>query len=995
MGAEPAYSEWKRKYFKLEGAVSRGQREARDDQKGNEILENLKSVKRRKTLSDGVYVKGTVQGQAVLFAADSGASKTVIGKHVYDKLDIKTRPKLNKSVNLMGPSGTSLKQYGKGYFDITLGPVVLKQELVVADIEDEALLGVDILQNNKSGPADMLLSKGKLLLLGKEIPLIQVGLPGPMRAVRAANDFTIPPQSETVIDVLVDREESDDLHKTLPYLIEPTEHFHDEYPLQMARVLADLNMGVTSKVRVLNPFPTSVTIKQDAVVGQAEAVEGIQSVITGQEHELEQTNNCSVRRIHFEGARKTSSQQTTNTGSTEIPEHLHDLYKTSVKGLDPRESKKLATMLHRFQDCFSRHEWDIGLTNLTEHSINTGNAVPIKQRPRRVPLAFANEEKKAIEDLLAKGVIRESTSAWASPIVLVRKKSGAVRPCVDYRRINQLVPPDGYPMPRVQDCLDAVAGAKLFSTFDLTSGYFQIPLKESDIPKSAFVCKFGQYEMTRMPFGLNNSCNTFQRTMELALQGLQWETCLIYIDDVIVYGTSFEEHMERITQVLERIESAGLKLRPDKCTLLQSEVVFLGHVVSAEGIKPNPSNISKIMEWPAPKSVKEIRQFIAMGSYYRKFVKNFAKIVRPMVDLTKKDKPFIWTSACQAAFEELKTALVSPPIMGYPLQDAGKFILDVDASDVGIGGVLHQVQEGQERVISYGSRALNKAEKNYCITEKELLAVRYFVEYYRQYLLGRHFTVRTDHQALRWLFRLKEPKGKTARWIEILSQYNFDIEYRQGKRQGHCDALSRCSNPRDCDCPDVDTMEPLKCGPCKKCLKRSHDMMLQGLYDKVQFPTQKDAEETGSRGPISDQSETIKPVRPQSDIESQSITYSWTWAGGLSLEEIRKLQENDPDINPIITAKRAGKRPNSDAVATCSPATRHYWVIWDMLSLRDGVLYRSFTKKDGTGEYLQFVVPRDMKKDILRQMHDSLLSGHFGCKKRQLRRHCSDSTGMV
>ena len=235
--------------------------------------------------------------------------------------------------------------------------------------------------------------------------------------------------------------------------------------------------------------------------------------------------------------------------TSELPKHLIDLYQRATKGRDANEKQAVQRLLNRFQDIFTQGEWDIGLTHLTEHTINTGDAAPIKQPPRRVPLAFADKEKEAIEELKAKGVIRESVSPWASPVVLVSKKNGGVRPCVDYRKVNQLVKPDGFPLPRIQDCLDAVAGSQLFSTYDLTSGYFQIPFKAEDIPKSAFVCKNGHYEMTRMPFGLNNAASTFQRTMEMALQGLQWVTCLIYIDDIIVFGKNFDEHMQRIEQV--------------------------------------------------------------------------------------------------------------------------------------------------------------------------------------------------------------------------------------------------------------------------------------------------------------------------------------------------------------------------------------------------------------------------------------------------------------
>ena len=671
------------------------------------------------------------------------------------------KPPLSKASRLVGAGGTNIKEIGKGNFELQLGPVSVKTEAIVAEIDDDGLLGVDILQNSKNGPADLLMSKGVLVLDKKEVPIIQIGVTNRVRKVTAADHFVIPAQSECIIEVYVERKEFDDFTSEKEYVVEPTEHFQAEYPLHMASTLVDINRACTCKVRVLNPFPTAMSIKQDAVIGRAEPIEGNPVVVTNNEDATETENHVSVRRIKLAQNESTQSipkytaKKVQAGDSVEVPAHLTELYQKSTEGLNDEKKQSVAQLLGRFQDSFSRDEWDLGLTHLTAHAIKTEGAAPIKQPPRRVPMAYAEDEKKAIEDLKAKGVIRDSSSPWASPIVLVKKKDGGVRPCVDYRKVNALVKPDGFPLPRIQDCLDAVAGANLFSTFDLTSGYFQIPLVEEDIPKSAFVCKYGHYEMTRMPFGLNNAASTFQRTMELALANLQWVTCLIYIDDIIVFGKSFEEHMHRVEEVLARLETAGLKLRAEKCQVLQREVVFLGHVVSGEGVKPNPTNIEKIMSWPKPRNAKQVKQLVAMGSYYRRYVKNFATLVRPMVELTKKGKKFIWDEACEQSFKGLKEALVGTEVMGYPLNNSGEFILDVDASDVGIGGIIHQVQNGRERVIAYASRALNKAEKNYCITEKELLAVRYFVEYFRQYLLGRRFTVRTDHQALVWLYRLK------------------------------------------------------------------------------------------------------------------------------------------------------------------------------------------------------------------------------------------------
>jgi hypothetical protein len=405
---------------------------------------------------------------------------------------------------------------------------------------------------------------------------------------------------------------------------------------------------------------------------------------------------------------------------------------------------------------------------------------------------------------------------------------GKVRPCIDYRRLNSVTENDAFPLPRIQDCLDAVSGPTLYSTMDLTSGYHQFPVRNSDIPKTAFVTKYGLYEFLKMPMGLKSAPMTFQRVMELALQGLQWQICLIYLHDVVIFSKTFDEHMERLTRVFDRISTAGLKLKPEKCQLLQTEVTFLGHVVSGEGVRPHPSNILKIKEWPPPQTVTQIRQFLGMASYYRRFVKDFSQIVRPMVQLTKKGADFIWSEACTASFEEVKNILTTAPVMAYP-RDEGGYILDTDACDVSIGAALSQIQDGQEKVIAYGSRKLNKAETNYCVTDKELLALRHFVEYYPQYLPSTS---------------LKEPKGRIARWLEILSAFEFSIQHRPGSKHGNADGMSRCPSPEECLCSDVDSLEYLKCGPCKKCTKRALDMessMKINITDckSVSFPYQK------------------------------------------------------------------------------------------------------------------------------------------------------------
>lgn len=949
----------------------------------------------------GAYIEGKIQNKPIMYTVDTGASRTVLSTKIYNSLDSRSRPSLAKTTSLAGAGGTPLKELGKAVFSVQLGNLVIDKEIVVADIQDECLLGMDILQNDKQGPGDVLLSQGVIRLRGVEIPVKQVGTER-YRRVIAADHSVVPGYSECIIDIYIQREENDDETPDTEFIVEPTSNFREVYGLQMARTLVDIKDRVTNQIRVLNPFPTPSSINQDAVVGLAEPKTGqVQFIINEQDMNVEQKIE-SVRRVQIIHPEKGGEQKLTPDiagDKTEvtamIPKHLQELFSRSTENKTAYEANELGKLLSKYQSAFSRNDNDLGLTNITEHSIDTGDANPIKQPPRRVPIAYAEAEREAIDELQAKGVIRKSNSPWASPIVLVKKSDGKMRPCVDYRRLNAVIKNvPAFPLPRVGDCLDAVAGSKYFSTFDLTSGYFQIPMKETDIPKTAFCTKYGQYEFLSMPFGLNSSAATFQRTMELILQGLQWTTSIIYIDDIVVFSKTFDEHMTRVSEVLGRIAAANLKLKPAKTELLEKSVTFLGHVVSEEGVKPHPGNIIKIVQWTRPKTVKEVKHILGMGSYYRRFVKGYAALAKPLTELTRKGKKFIWTDKCEQAFEDLKQALVSTEIMGHP-NDHGEFILDVDGSTTGIGAVLHQVHEGRERVIAYGSRALNRAESNYCISQIELLAVRYFIEHFRQYLLGRKFRVRSDHQALVWLFRLKEPRGRIARWIEILSAYNFTIEYRQGKKMGNADALSRCENPHDCECPDQDTMEPLKCGPCKKCKKREEDMVL--TKSKMAAGSNEIQEPVKSGNPDEESINTVyteialvdknaerdkSPINAIQSPESTSHTEEEPSCKKKPENNVTaRSQEEDENIGPIYKALREGMKPSSVDMMRSSPETRHYWILWDSLSLRDGVMYKTFTKLDDTGTYQQSIVPKKDKETILHQMHNSLLSGHLGRKR--------------
>ena len=469
--------------------------------------------------------------------------------------------------------------------------------------------------------------------------------------------------------------------------------------------------------------------------------------------------------------------------------------KLRLDHLNEIEKDSIIDICKNFNDLFFLEGDNLSITNAIKHKIPTNTQNPINIKPYRIPECHKQEINKQISDFEKQGIVKKSVSPWNAPLLVVPKKLDASgvkkwRVVVDFRKLNDITIGDAFPLPNITDILDQLGNSKYFTTLDLASGFHQVPMDPEDSSKTAFSTSFGHFEFSRMPFGLKGAPATFQRLMNSVLTGLQGTRCFVYIDDVVVYGHSLEDHNFKLKEVFSRLRKHNLKLHPDKCEFLRKEVQYLGHCITSEGIKPDLSKILAVQQYPIPETPKDIKGFLGLAGYYRKFIQDFSKISSPLTKLLKKNEDFIWTDAQQSAFENLKNKLINPPLLQYP--DFSKtFLLTTDASNFAIGSILSQGEIGKDLPIAYASRTLSKPEQNFSTIEKELLAIVWSVQHFRPYLYGREFVIITDHRPLKWLENHKDLGSRLFRWRLKLSEYTYKIEYKKGKINTNADALSR------------------------------------------------------------------------------------------------------------------------------------------------------------------------------------------------------------
>ena len=891
---------------------------------------------------------------------DTAAEVTIISDRVLQAL-VPPPPKV-RDVTL-NTAGRDLKMQGQvvGPVRIRLGSEDFMEEVYVAPTEDDMLLGLDFLRRHE---VDVQIKDMNLVLKGKKIPM-ELGStqgPGKVAKVYVSKRVVVPPNSA--------RKVAGNLGQHMEcFMFEPS------MTLPALAPRAVYEGGQKMVVYVLNPSGQAVQLVTNSVLGQAQEV----SVIS--EQGTSEGNSPTVREIHEDIEQA-------------FPEHLQDLVERSSENLQDVERQELKRLVHRYSAVFARDEFDLGNFTAIEHHIDTAEASPIKQKMRRTPLSFAAEEKAHLDKMERAGVIQPSQSEWASAPVLVRKRDGGVRWCIDYRALNSVTRKDVYPLPNIEECLDTLAGNTWFSKLDANSAYWQVRISDQDRRRTAFTTKYGLYEFIRMGFGLCNAPATFSRAMDLVLRGLNWDVVLAFLDDIVVLGRSFQDHLNNLEHVFQRFEEFQLKLKPKKCELFRRKVEFLGREVGEDKISLKEDHVKAVREWPCPTCVKHVERFLGLVNYHRSFLKNYAAVAVPLYRVTGKNK-FTWGPEQQEAFEEIKRLLASAPVLALP-NERDLFILDTDASNDAIGAELLQVQGGQEKVVAYGSISLAPEQRRYCVTRRELLAVVRFTRQYRHYLLGKPFVVRTDHSSLSWLLSFKYPQGQLARWMEELSQFNMKIEHRPGKKHANADALSRVpSEEFPCEEFRLGTLpEDLPCGGCHYCRKAHQNWssfaeQVDDIVPLAYLPK-------GVKQVTEGDPPVLEYAVTHGDLVACALAPDWIWdiaeegecyiqevtAGDpvlLPEDHIRTAQEQDSQLSPLREWLNSQTELDEGTMMLWGPAQKYLWVNRESFHLVRGIICKCSEEQN------LLWVPQSLREEVIRQNHDLPSAAHQGRERTAAR----------
>ena len=874
--------------------------------------------------------------QTCLGLIDSGATISCVSEHIYRRSFKNVEIMPSSFAHIVGVCGEVHKVLGQVTLPFRIDGVVLEHTFQLFEkLHQPLILGMDFLKQNKAkidleqGTMSFKTGKGtKSTACEDEEPTVChismgqntktcVGL------VRTVSSVVLEPQAECTLPVKIALSSNSGSLVDSAVLLEPSASLNQE-GLVGGKCLSAIGEG-SGAYRVLNPTNFPVYLKENFVIATSHLID--------EENITQVTDHDDIPSVNL--------TDTSLENDSEM--HYENIAKDLGLNLDHSElsdeqKRKLYRFLGRNRDIFAKDSSELGEAKFHSHVIHTKTEKPVSKPPYRQTPKMRAETERLTNEMLENGIIRESNSPWHSPVVLVKKPNGEYRFAIDYRELNKITEPISFPIPTLDEVFDTLAdsNAQIFSLCDLRSGFHQVPLCPSTAEKASFITHQGIFTPNRLAFGLRNSPSCFQNLMSRCLKDLNWKIALVYIDDILIFSQNFDQHLDHLGQVFQNLRAANLRIHPGKCKFAAREVKYLGHILSPKGIKVDPSKYSAIETYPVPKNVKNVRAFLGLAQFYRKYIKSFAQIALPLNKLLRKDVKFEWTEECNQAFLTLKKALITAPVLAFAQFDK-PFILAVDASDESIGFVLSQLDsEGKEHPIAYGGRALRNEELRWHITDKEGLALVEAVRQFRPYLASMPFTVYTDNVSVKWLQQIKNCQGRLGRWALLLQGYNMEIIQKSSRNNANADGLSRRTYP---PLPEEEIEDP--------------DVCTVGY--EVTFCYSNDLSD------VKVQSVDTEPAKKSSEK-------------GNSCLNLQRLQRNCPDFQTIYKYKVTGEVPEDEKQARTLVAEA------SQFEIQNGLLYHFYTPRSRgvpREERLvkQLAVPRIMRDDILRSYHDSLAGG--------------------
>ncbi|KAH9103881.1 hypothetical protein AeMF1_019899, partial [Aphanomyces euteiches] len=873
------------------------------------------------------FIQAYVNNMKATTLIDTGATSSFVSATFWHKLGSPTLSHPRSS--FVSADNSQLEMLGRIKLTINLaGRKVLFPFWVMSTALTDCIVGIDLLRQmgaiiNLNDNTLSIDGCDELISLSPLSPAQQETHPtGPVTVATATQ---IPPRSFQWIACSA----GSDLPTLTTILVEPNK----SALLHVAAALYRTNPSRTVLLEVANPSDSPIHLPAHAILGTWMALpkDHLESTLDSHDSRARTDNGQSSqttdepRRVFTQigGPGVVCPVQSETTPTKELP---IDWTESSLS-IDQRE-----------------------LLCKTLMNIDTGNNPPIRSVPYRTSKAEGDIMEAELNQYLDLGLIRPSKSPWSSPVLMIRKPDGSIRFCIDYRKLNSVTVKDSYPMPRIDDLLDVLGRAKLFSTMDIASGYWNVPMAKDSIEKTAFTCKYGLYEWLVMPFGLCNAVLCFERLMEHILIDYKWRTCLVYLDDCIVYSEDFGSHLIRLSQVLTKFREAGFKLKMSKCKWGRSSVPFLGHIVTPAGILPNPEKIKSVLRVKALKDASEVRAFLGLAGYVRRFVRDFSKIAAPLTNLLTAEQ-FIWSTACDEALESLKRSLV-------------------DASHIAVGAVLMQKQQNKNRVIAYASQSLTKAQQKWIskemgISEIECWGIVWATRKFRPYIDRRHFDIYTDHEALTWLLNTGSRSGnhKLARWAMKIQGLDYTVIHRPGELNGAADGLSRLAV-----CPiQTRRMSRLNSAPVNLQPSLTHE------------GSSPDPTESNTPAPGSSQSKNpLQPLIPRVSTTPMELFDR----RGRPSPRLYNEQANDPWIVALRAYLEDGAIPLDPYLQNLVVRNSQQYL------MQQGIVCRYITIKTSLRNpelIIVPVIPHSLVEEVLYASHSSSVAGHLGLMKTRER----------